>query len=100
MQRVPDFVQRQRHRLIGRVLLEEEADGGARFLKVPVSGMDLVARRENRAGWAGIEVRYKLGGAGLQGIAIGSRQEAFQHKKAVAPIRRQVGPLHWTTRSM
>src|SRR5712691_10121313 len=100
MQRMADLVQRQRHRLIGRVLLEEEADGTARFLKVAVSGMALVARREDRAGWAGIEGRYKLGGADLQGIAIGRRQEAFQHKEAVAPIGRQVGRLHWTTRSM
>ena len=49
VQRMADLVQRQRHRLVGRLLLEEEADGAAQFLEIAVAGMALVARREDRA---------------------------------------------------
>src|SRR5258708_35170167 len=94
-----DLVQGPRDGLVRRLLLEEEADGAARFAEIGVARMALVARREDGAHRPGIEARDKLGGARLQGVAGVRRQEARQHQKAVTPVSVEVG-RHWTTRSM
>ena len=52
--------------------------------------MALVARREDRARRAGIEGGDQLGGARLQGVAVGGRQEVRQHQEAVAVIGGEV----------
>src|SRR5262245_17179770 len=98
VQGMADLVQSQRHGLVRRLLLEEEADGAAGLLEVAVLGMTLVAGREDCADRARIEARHQLGRACLQGIAIGRRQEVAQDQKAVACIGEPVD--HWTTRSM
>ena len=90
VQRMADLVQGQRHRLVGRLLLEEEADGAARLPEVAVARMALVARREDRARRTGIEGRHQLGGARLQGVAVGRRQEVRQHQEAVALVGGEV----------
>src|SRR5215204_3459978 len=43
VQRMADLVQGQRYRLVGRLLLEEEADCPARLLEITIQGMALVA---------------------------------------------------------
>ena len=48
--------------------------------------MPLVARRKDRAHRSGIEGRDQLGRAGLQGVAVGRRQEPFKDQEAVAKL--------------
>ena len=100
VQCVTDLVQGQRHRLVGRLLLEEEADRPARFLEVEILGTTLVAGREDRARRAGIEAGDQFRRPRLQRVAIGRRQKVFQDQKAVARVSRQIGHAHRTMRSM
>src|SRR5260370_26973016 len=105
VQRMADLVQRQRHRLVGRSLFEEEADGATRLLEIAIAGVALVARRKDRAHWARVEARHQLRRPVLQGVAIGRRQKAFQHEEAVARIIGQMRGCeahraHWTILSM
>ena len=87
-------------RLVGRLLLEEEADGAARLPEVAIARMALVAGREDRARRARIEGRHQLGRACLQGVAVGRRQEVRQHQEAVARIGRRDRAVHSTIRSI
>ena len=115
MQRVPDLVQGQGYGLIRRLLLEEEADRATRLLEIAVTGMGLVACREDRADRARIDIRQQLHRPRLQGIAVGRRQEPFEHEEAVALVGCHIGgchiggchigscvigDAHWPTRSM
>src|SRR5579872_6112803 len=95
-----DLVQRQRRRLVGRLLLEEEAYRAARFLEVAVLGMALVARREHASQRPGIESSNQFPGTRLQGVAIVSRQEIWHHQEAIARPGGEIGLDHGQMRSM
>ena len=84
VQGVADLVEGERQRLVRRRLLEEEANGAARFAEIGVARMSLIAGREDGARRPRIEAGHQLRRPVLQSVAIGRRQKVAQHDEPVA----------------
>ncbi len=86
-------------RLVADGLLEEEANGTARFAEIAIVGVALIRGREHRPVHGCGETRDELGGTRLQGVALPGGQEILEDQETVARVGFEIERPHWTTRS-